>query len=183
MVQCYSTGDGNVSFHKDTLGHLWRIRLNLCILRPIESTTEIANGPVQPFLHRLRQKVPTMGALVHQNCPFPWGIWISYVTHDAFGPCESTTQRASRSVQSSLHRWPRSVSILYHGLPVSPSKLPLPMLASGPHIIRGSFGPPESGTQMATWSFQPFLQSSLVWQTDRATDRPTDHATRCDAAS
>jgi len=33
----------------------------------------------------------------------------------------------------------------------SPSKLPLPMLASGPHIvIRGSFGPPESGTQMVT---------------------------------
>jgi len=54
-----------------------------------------------------------------------------------------------------------------------PSKLPLPMLASGPHVIHGSLGPPESGTQMAIWSFQPFLQGSLVWQTDvRATDRP-----------
>jgi len=31
-----------------------------------------------------------------------------------------------------------------------PSKLPLPMLASGPHVIRGSLGPPESETQMAT---------------------------------
>jgi len=26
------------------------------------------------------------------------------------------------------------------------------------------------------------LQGSLVWQTDRATERPTYHATRCDAA-
>jgi len=26
------------------------------------------------------------------------------------------------------------------------------------------------------------FQDSLVWQTDRATDRPTDQATRCDAA-
>jgi len=26
--------------------------------------------------------------------------------------------------------------MLYNGLPVSPSKLPLPMLASGPHVIR-----------------------------------------------
>ena len=26
-----------------------------------------------------------------------------------------------------------------------PSKLPIPMLASGPHLIRGSLGPPESG--------------------------------------
>jgi len=59
------------------------------------------------------------------------------------------------------------------GLPVSPSKLFLSMLASAPHVIHGSMGPPESGTQIATWSFQPFLQGSLVWQTDRATDRPT----------
>jgi len=41
----------------------------------------------------------------------------------------------------------RGVSIVYNRLPVSPSKLPLPMLASGPHVIRGSLGPPESGTQ------------------------------------
>jgi len=58
------------------------------------------------------------------------------------------------------------------------SKLPLHMLASGPHVIRGSLGPPESWTQMATWSFQQFLRGSLVWQTDRATDRPTDRP-RC----
>ena len=31
MVQCYSTGDSNVNFH---IGATWRIRLNLCILRP-----------------------------------------------------------------------------------------------------------------------------------------------------
>jgi len=52
---------------------------------------------------------------------------------------------------SRLCTGPRSVSILYNGLP-------LPMLAYGPHLIGGSLGLPESGTQMATWSFQPFLQ-------------------------
>jgi len=49
-------------------------------------------------------------------------------------------------------------------------------------IIRGSLGPLESGTQMVTWSFQPFLQGSLVWHTDRATERPTDrprYSVRC----
>jgi len=40
-----------------------------------------------------------MGAPIHQICPFPWGIWTSHVTRDAFGPCESTTQTALRSVQ------------------------------------------------------------------------------------
>jgi len=63
-----------------------------------------------------------------------------------------------------------------------PSKLFLPMLASGPYVIHGWLGQTESGTQMATWSFQPFLQGSLVWQIDRATDRPTDHDTWCEAA-
>ena len=40
----------------------------------------------------------------------------------------------------------------YTGLPVPPSKLFLPMVtvASGPHIIHGSLGPTESGTQIAT---------------------------------
>ena len=44
----------------------------------------------------------------------------------------------------------RGVSIVYNGLTVSPSKLSFPMLASGPDVIRGSLGPPESGTQMVT---------------------------------
>ena len=104
----------------------------------------------------------TMGAPIHQNCPFPWGIWTSHVTRDAFGPCEPTTQTAPRSVQPSLHRSTRSVSIVYNGLPVSPSKLPLPILASGPHAIRGSLGPPDSGTQMVLDRSSRFLQGSLV---------------------
>ena len=163
-----------MSFHKGTLEPPGEYDLTCASFCPLHSTTDIANGSVQPFLHSLRQKVPIL-----YNCPFPWRTWTSHVTHDAFSPCESTTQMAPRSVQPSLHRWPRSVSTLYNGLPVSPSKLPLPMLASGPHLIRGSLGPPESGTQMATWLFQPFLKG---WQTDRATERLTDHATQCDAA-
>jgi len=91
-----------------------------------------------------------IGASIHQNCPFPSGIWTSHVTRDAFRPCEPRTQTAPRSVQPSLHIWPRSVSIVYNGLPVFPSKLPLPILASGPHAIRASLGPPESGMQMVT---------------------------------
>jgi len=60
----------------------------------------------------------------------------------------------------------------------SPSKLPLLMGGSGPHLIHGSLGPTKSSTQTASWSVQPFLQGSLVWQTDRQRDRPTEHATR-----
>ena len=55
------------------------------------------------------------------------------------------------------------------GRPFSPKKLPLPMGGSGPHLIHGSPGPPKSSTQKAARSVQPFLQGSLVWQTDRQT--------------
>jgi len=50
---------------------------------------------------------------------------------------------------------------------LSPSKLPLPMGDLDPHLMHGSLGSPESSTQTASWSVQPFLQGSLVWQTDR----------------
>ena len=36
---------------------------------------------------------------------------------------------------------------------------------------------PESSTQTASRSVQPFLQGSLVWQIDRQTERPTDRPT------
>jgi len=40
-----------------------------------------------------------------------------------------------------------------------------------PHPTHGPLGPPKSSTQTASRSVQPFLQGSLVWQTDRQTDR------------
>jgi len=48
---------------------------------------------------------------------------------------------------------------------------------SGPHLIHGSLGPPESWIQTASWSVQPFLQGLLVWQTDRQTDHATQSVT------
>ena len=36
----------------------------------------------------------TMGAPIHQNCPFPWNIW---VTRDAFGPSPVPSNRHHRS--------------------------------------------------------------------------------------
>jgi len=43
------------------------------------------------------------------------------------------------------------------------------------YAIGVSLGPPESSTQMASRSLQPFLQGSLG---NRPTNRKTDHATR-----
>jgi len=48
------------------------------------------------------------------------------------------------------------------------------MVDLDPNLIHDSLGPPESLTQTASRSVQPFLQGLLV----RSTDRPTDHATQ-----
>ena len=107
----------------------------------------------------------------------PWGhidtTWRIRLNLCIFGPREATTETANWSVQPHVCTDDRGVQshILYNCLPVPQSKLPLPMLASRPHVIRGSLGPPESGMPRTTWSFQPFLQGSVTWQTDRATDR------------
>jgi len=152
------------------------------VLGQLEFTTETANGSVQPFLHSLRQKVPILynGRPYPPELPFPmWDLDIPSNTW-CFGPMRAHNPNGT-SIGSAVFAQ-MTGECPYTGLPVSPSKLFLPMLASGPHVTLGSLGQPESRTQMATWSFQPFLHGSLVWHTDRATDRPTDHATRRDAA-
>jgi len=72
------------------------------------------------------------------------------------------------TAHSSLRR--RLRANLYNGPPLSPLKLSLGMGRSGPHQIRGS-------TQTASRSVQPFLQGSLLWQTDWLADHATGSVT------
>jgi len=112
-----------------------------------------------------------MGTPVHQNCPFPWGIWNSHVTR-CFRPMRVHNPNGT-SIASVVFSQMTAACLYFTIIMVCPFpqlKFPLPMLASGSHIIRGSLGPPESGMQMATWSFQPFfagLTSVTDWQSDR----------------
>jgi len=65
------------------IGITWWIRMNLCIeyewtcafFGPLESTTQMANRQVQPFLHSSRQKVTILynGCPFPKNFPYPWG--------------------------------------------------------------------------------------------------------------
>jgi len=76
------------------------------------------------------------------------------LTHGGSGPpMQHMMLWANASPQPKLHldRFSRvctddrGVSLYFkNGLPVSHSKLPLPMLASGPHLKSGSLGLPES---------------------------------------
>jgi len=112
----------------------------------------MANGLVQQFLHRSRQKVPILysGCPFPKNCPYPWRDLEPHPPHDSLGPSEPITQTASRSVQPFLHRRPQGVPILYNGMPISPLKIA--------HSHRGS-GPPSN-----TWAHpSPQPNRHLDW--------------------
>jgi len=181
MVQCYSTGDGNVSFHKGTLAPPGEYDWTCASFDPLESTTDTANGSVQSFLHSSRQKVPILynGRPYPPELPLPVGDLDLRCNTWCFRPIRVHNPNGTSIGSAVFAQMTAECLYTLQWFVCFPSKLPLPMLASGPHLIRGSLGPPKSGTQMATWSFQPFLQG---WQTGRATERPTDHATQCDAA-
>jgi len=107
MVHCYSTGDHNLT---SVRAH-WRHLANT--LELVHPSAHSSPQPIRQmdrfsrFCTAYDRKCLyfTMSAPIHKSCPFPWGIiWTSHVTHDAFGPNESTTQTAPRSVELSLHR-------------------------------------------------------------------------------
>jgi len=81
----------------------------------------------------------------------------THLIHASLGPIESTTQTAS--LISFLHSSHQSVVQHVSACP-SPSKFPLPMGKSGPHLICGSLGPPYSASQTAYRLGEPFLYSS-----------------------
>jgi len=109
-----------------------------------------------------------------QNCPFPWGSEPPRKTR-FFGPIGAHRPNGI-SVGSAIFpqmtvECPYTLQWDAH----SPPKIcPFPWGDLNPYLIHGPLGPPQSSTQTASRSVQPFLQDSLAWQTDR----PTDHATR-----
>jgi len=109
------------------IGATWWIWLNLCFLRPTESTTQRANRSVQLFLHSWPQKVPILynGRPFLTKLPLLMGSGPHQI-HDSLGHSEITIQTAWRSILPFSHRWPHSVPILYSGRPF-PQKLALPM--------------------------------------------------------
>jgi len=105
------------------------------------------------------------------------------MTYNVFSGTLNLTQSINPSLEPKwhldqfsrfFHRWLQSVPILYNLTPIPPSKLPLPMGDLDSHLIHGSLDPPESSVQTASWSVQLFLQGSVLWQTDRQTNRLTN---------
>ena len=76
---------------------------NTCFLGLHKSIAQTASRSVSRLCaaHGRQSLYFTMGPFP-QNCPFPWWIWTSFITHCSLGPPESTTQTASQSFQPFL---------------------------------------------------------------------------------
>jgi len=70
-------------------------------------------------------------------------------------PSPQSKRQINRFGRSCIaHNWK---SLYLQWALLSPQNSPLPWGNLDPHLIRGSLGPPESSTQMASRSVQPFL--------------------------
>jgi len=161
-------------------GATLRIRLNLCFFRPYPSPQP--KRQVDRFsrfcaTHVTAESQYTLQwAILSQKIAPSHGWSGPNLIHDVLGQSEPTIQTASRSVRLLSHRWrqcPYKLTLQWDA-PFSPQNCPFPLESQNlnPHLIHGSLGPPESSTEAASRSVQPFLQGSLVWQTDLRTDRP-----------
>ena len=80
--------------------------------------------------------------------------WAPHLKHASLSPPKSTSQ----SAQPFFHISRQRVPILYNGPPLPHQNCPFAG-GSGPRVIQGSLGTPESTSQTATWLVQLFLQA------------------------
>ena len=88
------------------------------------------------------------------------------LTHDSLGPCEPSSAHNPNGISISAAVFAQITAECSYTLQWdAPSPSPqncLPMGDLDPNLIHGSPGPPESSTQTASRSVQPFLHGSLV---------------------
>jgi len=121
--------------------------------------------------HSRKSPYFTVGAFFPQNCPFT--CWRSGPRSNLrFLEPVRVHNPSSITIGSAVFPQMTAVSLYFSmDRPHPPLKLPLPMLDVDPHLIRGSFGSPESSIQTPSRSAEPFLHDRLT--VDRQAERQT----------
>ena len=99
----------------------------------------------------------------------PSNIWL-------LGPIPAHNPYSILISSAILHRWPQTVTILYNGMPLYPSKLPLAMGGSGPPSNTRFPGPTQvlnpNGISIGSAIFAG-VTSVIDWPTDHSTQSVT----------
>jgi len=131
---------------------------NTCLLRP--TGVHIPNDILISsaiFLHSSWQRFPILynvPPFLTSKMPLPMGASGPHLTHNAKWHLAWFSSFCTAHYRVSLY--------FTMGCLFRVSKFPFPWGDLDAHLIRGSLGPPESSTEMASRSVQPFLQGSLL---------------------
>ena len=165
------------------IGASWRIRLNLCILQP----TRIHNRNGKWIGSAIFAQLTTESAYNLQLAALCTRISPSRADLDL--PCNTMLwAHVSPQPKRHLNRFSRVCTDDHRvSLYLTTVCLFLPQIASSYAGIWTScntlfIGPTRVQNANGNLIISAISAGSLVWQTDRATDRPTDHATQCNAA-
>ena len=162
MVQSYSPGRGNVAIPRLHIGATWRIRSNLCILRPTAVHNQNGKSIGAAVFAQLAAESAwlyfTMGAPIHQDCPFPSGIRTPIyhmITWAHASPCPKWhLDRFSRFCTDD-----RRVSLYITTVrPSPPLKIAPSHEGIRTHVTSASLGPPESSTKRYLDRFYRFCR-------------------------
>jgi len=152
QLQLYLPSGANVAGHEGHTGTNRQIHLNLWFLQTTRVHNRNSKSTGSAILHSSRKSVVGY-VLSPNNCPFACGIWAPSNTC-FLGPTGFHNPNGILIGSAVLHSSPQKVPI--QCAPRSPKIAPFHG-GCGRHLIHGSLGPPESSTQMASRSVQPFF--------------------------
>ena len=177
MVQWYSTGDGNVSLHKGTLAPPGEHDWTCASFGPLESTTDMANGSVQSFLHSLRQKVPILynGRPYPPELPLPMGDLDLPCNKWCFRPMRAHNPNGTSIGSGVFAQMTAEWLYCLQWFACFPLKIVPSYVGIWTSCNTWFIGPTQARNANGNLIVSAvFLQGSLVWHTDRATERATD---------
>jgi len=108
-----------------------------------------------------------------------WRKSAPHLIHDSLGPFESIKKGIANGISigsAVFARLTADGSYTLQWAAPFPSKLPLRIGGSGPHLIRDSLGAPESTTQNGILIGSAVIVALTIVSRDRPTDRQTTHA-------
>jgi len=138
-------------FSLDSLTSKTHPRIKQCVAK-YHTTKVIAH---KASYSKLCLKIGCHGNVL-QHC------WTPYNTRFLLGPIQHHNPNGISISLAVFAQMTAECPYTLQWVPLSPSKLPLPMGGSGPPYNTWFLGPPETVTQTASRSVQPFLKSSLV---------------------
>jgi len=148
-----------VSSRVDTWAPLGKYDWTCASFGPPESTTQMTNWSVQPFLHSSQQKVPMQWAtLSPQIAPYHGGSG-SPPKSWFIGPVRAHNQNGITFSSAVFAQVTAECPVFYNGTPLPCQNYPFPWWIWAPNLITDSLDPAKSSPKWHLDRFSPFCRA------------------------